>query len=69
MLTIAAVLGFKEQFKPTQPILDIFSNIECKGIDQFESVRPAFILLSGKHPLFMFTNTALAKVRKRSVKI
>ena len=49
MLTIAAVLGFKEQFKPTQPILDIFSNIECKGIDQFESVRPAFILVSGKH--------------------
>jgi hypothetical protein len=49
MLTIAAVLGFKEQFKPTQPILDIFSNIECKeGIDQFESVRPAFILVSGK---------------------
>ena len=48
MLTIAAVLGLKEQFKPTQPILDIFSNIECKGIDQFESVRPAFILVSGK---------------------
>ena len=51
MLTIAAVLGFKEQFKRTQPILDIFSNIECKGIDQFESVRPIFILVSGKHSI------------------
>ena len=52
MLTIAA--GFKEQFKPTQPILDIFSNIECKGIDQFESGRPAFILVSGKHSIHVY---------------